>query len=262
MLRLPPRSVLIGQASYTIVDLFSFYVISLPIIKRTEIQVMKKIILFSLFIIPLFAFTQEKKKPLSEETIRRVSVGAEIYQDFWMKWPAGMNVRAINQGGSGFIMYNVPFGKSPVTFSIGAGISCHNLFSNTTINDIHADTITFTPIPDSIDYKKSKLGLTYLDFPIELRFVTKDKIRFSVGVKLGYLLDGKTKYKGDDADGYQSTVKYRKVEHLDKFQFGPTIRFGYDWFQVSAYYSVTQIFEKGLGPDLYPFSVGFTFMPF
>jgi len=29
-----------------------------------------------------------------------------------------------------------------------------------------------------------------------------------------------------------------------------------------GYFSVTQIFEKGLGPDLYPISVGLTFMPF
>ena len=224
---------------------------------------MKKfIILFSLFVIPFFLFSQEKNKIIKETTIRRVSVGVEIYQDFWMKWPKGMNVRAINQGAGGFIMYNVPFGESPVSFSIGAGIGCQNLFSNTTINDIHADTITFTPIPDTIDYKKSKLGLTYLDFPLELRVVTKDKIRFSVGLKLGYLLDAKTKYKGDDIYGQESTVKYRKVEHVDKFRFGPTIRFGYDWFQIMGYFSVSQIFEKGLGPDLYPISVGITFMPF
>ena len=224
---------------------------------------MKKfIILFSLFVIPFFSFSQEKNKIIKETTIRRVSVGVEIYQDFWMKWPKGMNVRAINQGAGGFIMYNVPFGESPVSFSIGAGIGCQNLFSNTTINDIHADTITFTPIPDTIDYKKSKLGLTYLDFPLELRVVTKDKIRFSVGLKLGYLLDAKTKYKGDDIYGQESTVKYRKVEHVDKFRFGPTIRFGYDWFQIMGYFSVSQIFEKGLGPDLYPISVGITFMPF
>lgn len=223
---------------------------------------MKKVILALLCILPFIAFTQEKSKIISENTIRRVSVGAEIYQDFWMNWPKGMNVRAINQGAGGFIMYNVPFGKSPVSFSIGAGLGFHNLYSNTTINDIHADTIVFTPIPDSIDYRKSKLGLTYLDFPIEIRVVTKDKIRFSVGVKLGYLLDAKTKYKGDDVYGFESTVKYRKVEHVEKFRFGPTIRFGYDWIQVMGYFSVTQIFEKGLGPDLYPISVGLTFMPF
>ena len=222
----------------------------------------KVIILFSLFIIPFITFSQEKKLKISETTIRRVSVGAEIYQDFWLNWPKGMNVRAINQGAGGFIMYNIPFGTSPVSFSIGAGIGCHNLYSNTVVQDIHADTITFTPIPDSIDYRKSKLGLTYLDFPLELRVVTKDKIRFSVGVKLGYLLDAKTKYKGDNAFGQESTIKMRDVEHVDKFRFGPTVRFGYDWFQVMGYFSVTQVFEKGLGPEVSPISVGITFMPF
>src|SRR5512145_2813317 len=99
---------------------------------------MKKIIIFfSLFAISFITFSQEKSKIIGEETIRRVSVGAEIYQDFWLDWPAGMNIRAINQGAGGFVMYNVPFGKSPVSFSIGVGIGCHNLYSNTTINDIH-----------------------------------------------------------------------------------------------------------------------------
>lgn len=223
---------------------------------------MKKIIFSLLCILPFFAFSQEKIKNISETTIRRVSVGAEIYQDFWLNWPQGMNVRAINQGAGGFIMYNIPFGTSPVSFSIGAGIGCHNLYSNTRILNIHADTITFTPIPDSIDYRKSKLGLTYLDFPLELRVVTKDKIRFSVGVKLGYLLDAKTKYKGDNVFGEESTIKMRDVEHVDKFRFGPTVRFGYDWFQVMGYFSVTQVFEKGLGPEVSPISVGITFMPF
>lgn len=223
---------------------------------------MKKIIFSLLCIIPLLAFSQEKAKKVSETAIKRISVGAEIYQDFWMNWPAKMNVRAINQGAGGFIMYNIPMGTSPLSFSIGAGIGCHNLYSNSTVTDIKADTITFTPIPDSIDYKKSKLGLTYLDFPIELRFVAKNKVRFSVGVKLGYLLDAKTKYKGDNLIGDQYTEKLRKVDHVDKFRFGPTIRFGYNWFQVMAYYSVTQVFDKGFGPELYPISVGITFMPF
>jgi len=223
---------------------------------------MKKIIFILICFLPLLTFSQEKAKIIGETAVKRISVGAEIYQDFWMNWPAKMNVRAINQGAGAFVTYNIPLGTGPVSFAIGAGIGWHNLFSNTTINDIKADTITFTRIPDSIDYKKSKLGLTYLDFPLELRFVAQNKIRFSVGVKLGYLLDGKTKFKGDNLAGDQITYKARKVDNLDKFRFGPVIRFGYDWFQVMGYFSVTKIFDKGLGPDLYPISVGITFMPF
>ncbi len=129
-------------------------------------------------------------------------------------------------------------------------------------DDITADTITFTKIPDAISYKKSKLGLTYLNFPIDLRLYTKKKIRASIGVQLGYLLDAKTKYKGDDLEGNQVTLKSRQVNNADKFRFGPTFRFGYDWVQIFACWQVTKIFDKNLGPDLYPLSVGFTFMPF
>lgn len=223
---------------------------------------MKKIIIAIFCILPFLSIAQEKNKILGETTIRRVSVGAEIYQDFWMNWPKGMDVRAINQGGGGFIMYNVPFGSSPISFSIGAGLGFHNLYSDCTIENIKADTIKFIRINDTIDYNRSKLGLTYLDFPLELRLVTKDKFRVSVGVKLGYLLDAKTKYKGENIAGDRITIKTRQVDNVDKFRFGPTIRFGYDWFQIMGYFSVTQIFEKGYGPELYPISVGITFMPF
>lgn len=223
---------------------------------------MKKIIFCIICFLPFIAFSQEKKKVMEETTVKRVSVGVSIYQDFWFNWPKGMNVRAVNQGGSAFAMYGIPFGKSPVSFALGIGIGCHNLFSNTTIENIRADTISFTPISDTIDYKKSKLGLTYLDFPIELRLKTESKFNMAVGIKLGYLLDAKTKYKGENLDGDRITQKNKQVNGVDKFRFGPTIRVGYHWIQISAYYSITKIFDKGLGPDLYPLSVGFTFMPF
>lgn len=223
---------------------------------------MKKIIFSLICFLPLLAFSQEKSKIIGETTVRRVSVGVEIHQDFWMNWPKGMNVRAINQGGGAFVMYNIPFGDGPVSFAIGAGLGFHNLYSNTRIENIKADTISFTVIPDSINYKKSELGLVYLDFPLEFRLKTKSKFNMSVGVKLGYLLDAKTKYKGENLAGDQIIQKNKKVDNVDKFRFGPTIRVGYDWFQVVGYFSVTKIFDKGLGPDLYPISVGITFMPF
>lgn len=225
---------------------------------------MKKILFVLLCLVPVLIFSQEKekKKIIGETTIKRVSVGVDIFQDFWMNWPKGMNVRAINQGAGTFVTYNVPFGTSPVSFAIGAGIGWHNLYSNCTINDIRADSIFFTPIPDSIDYRKSKLGVTYIDFPVEIRFHAENKVRFSVGVKLGYLLDAKTKYKGDNLAGDEVILKMKKVNSVDKFRFGPVVRFGYDWFQIMGYFSVTQLFDKGLGPELYPISVGITFMPF
>ncbi len=204
------------------------------------------------------AFSQK----ISETTIKRFSVGADINQDFWLNKPDSMDVRGINQGGGAFGMYNFPFGKSNFSFAIGIGITVHNLFSNTTIADIKADTIKFVPIPDTVNYKKSKLGLTYLEIPVEFRLKTKDKVRVCVGFKIGYLLDAKTKYKGDREDGKEVKIKEKPVNNVEKWQFGPVIRVGYDWFNISAYYSVTQIFRKERGPEVSPISVGITLMPF
>lgn len=223
---------------------------------------MKKIILFLFLTIPLLGFSQQGNQAMSQTTVRRVSVGAEIFQDFWLNKPEGMKVRAINQGAGAFFLYNFPLGKSPLSFAIGAGIGFHNLYSNSMVDYIKADTITFSAIPDTISYKKNKLGFSYIDFPIEIRLKTKDKFRASVGVKLGYLLDAKTKYKGDNEFGDEVIIKTKKISQVDKFRFGPTIRVGYDWFQVMGYFSVTKLFDKNRGPDLYPISVGFTFMPF
>jgi hypothetical protein len=223
---------------------------------------MRKIILYLIILLPAFTLAQEKTKVLGQEAVRRVSVGADLYQDFWLDKPAGLDARAIHQGAGAYVQYNVPFGNSPLSFAMGIGVGMHNFYSDSRIADITADTIRFVAIPDSVSYKKSKLGLTYLDFPLELRFKAKNKVRFSAGVKLSYLLDAKTKYKGDNENGDPVMIKTRDVAQVDKFQFGPFVRVGYDWFQVFAYYSVTQTFEKNRGPDIYPISLGITLMPF
>jgi hypothetical protein len=223
---------------------------------------MKRFIVLVLLVLPVSMLAQETSKVLGTETVRRVSVGAEIYQDFWLNEPDDMDVRGFNQGAGTFVTYSFPLGKSPLSFAIGAGVGFHNLYSNTLIEDITADTIRFIPIADSISYKKSKLGLAYLDFPIEFRLKTKKKVNVSAGIKLGYLLDAKTKYKGDNENGDQILVKTKDVAQVDKFRFGPTVRVGYNWVQVYAFYSVTSVFEKNRGPGVYPISLGITFMPF
>ncbi len=223
---------------------------------------MKKTTFLLILFFPLLASAQEKSQVISQSTVKRVSVGADIFQDFWLNKPGDMDGRAINQGAAAYFTYSIPFGDSPISFALGAGVSWHNLYSNTIIHDIKADTIVFTPIPDSNDYKKSKLGVTYLDFPLEFRLKTNNKIRASIGVKLSYVIDAKTKFKGDNENGYQIVQKQKQVSNIDRFQFGPQVRIGYSWFHVVCYYSVTQLFEKERGPDVYPISLGITFMPF
>ena len=220
---------------------------------------MKKIII--LLIATGLALPAMSQK-IDRSTVRRFSLGTDLFTDILMNKPEGMDIRTINQGAGIFGMYNFPIGESDFSFAIGAGITCHNIYSDSRIEDFRADTIVFVRIPDSIDYSRSKLGLTYLDFPMEFRLKTEQKFRMSVGFKVGVLIDAKTKFKGENEAGDKYIIKEKQVAQLEKWRYGPTIRIGYDWINVVGFFSLSQFFQENLGPEYYPVSVGITLMPF
>jgi hypothetical protein len=217
----------------------------------------------TLLIISLFAILgQLPAQVLTGNTSKKFTVGFDLFTDIWMEKPADMKIRAINQGFNVFGTYNFELTESGKhTFSAGIGIRNNQLYSNSQINNIKADTIVFTPITNN--YKRSKLHLVYVDFPFEFRFRFDDKWKLGVGFKLGIILDSKTKYYGDiTATGPRVLQKNKKVNSLEKYTFGPTLRVGYKWVSLFGYYQPTHIFSRDLGPDLYPISVGITLSPF
>lgn len=219
---------------------------------------MKKVVL-SLIIILTAGYLQAQ---IITGNNKNFTVGFDLFTDVWMEQPDGMKARAVNQGFNVFATYNFMLVESGRhTFSTGLGIRNHQLFSNSTINDIKADTIVFTPITNN--YKRSKLHVVYLDFPFEFRFRFDDTWKLGVGFKLGLVIDSKTKYYGDlTATGPRVLQKHKKVNSLEKYTFGPTLRIGYKWVSLFGYYQPTHIFARDLGPDLYPISVGITLSPF
>ena len=118
-------------------------------------------------------------------------------------------------------------------------------------------------MPITNNYKRSKINLVYLDFPAELRFRFDNKWKLGIGFKLGIVIDSKTKYVGDiTAIGPRVHQKSKKISSLEKYTFGPTLRLGYKWFNVFAYYQPARVFQRDLGPEFYPLSVGITLAPF
>jgi hypothetical protein len=224
---------------------------------------MKKIFLVFMILVPFLGYSQDTGDTKVESALKKFGIGADLFTDFWINPPAGIDVRGFNQGANIYGMYNHQFGESNMHFAFGIGTGFHNLYSNSVIPDIKADSIQFIVIPDTVGYKKSKVGLSYIDLPVELRFKTEKKFRLAVGFKLGYLIDVKTKFKGFDENGHLFITKSKQVSQIQKFRFGPTLRIGYDWFSVYTYFQVTDMFDKGNGPEnVYPISLGITFLPF
>jgi hypothetical protein len=127
------------------------------------------------------------------------------------------------------------------------------------------DTTYFQPIPDSIDYKKTKLVVSYLDIPLEIRYKSKSDFRLAVGFKFGFLLRAHTKFKGNDYINDNSGVvvyKLSKLSFLEKNRYGFTARIGYKWLNLWGYYQLSTLFQKEYGPEMFPISVGLTIIPF
>ena len=205
---------------------------------------------------------------INETAKKKITIGFGLFTDIWQKVPSGIRTRNINQGVNAFGLYNVPFGKSHLGFSIGLGVDVHNVYGNF-IQDKSGDTTILKKIP--VGYKRSKMTLVYLEVPVEFNLKTNSKVRIGLGFKAGLLIGSSTKYVG--SGGFQtstytidtvSKIRFKtwKIPNLQQFTYGPTLSVGYKWIHVNCYYMLSTIFTKDHGPDMTPISVGLVLMSF
>jgi hypothetical protein len=232
---------------------------------------MKQVARYILIFLFVGFLAQVHGQVVNEKAKRNFSIGVGLFTDIMMKFPSEVKPRTINQGAEVFATYNVPFGKSNFGFSIGLGIAAHNIYGNFLLNRTN-DSTKLVPIPSDVSYKKSKIGLAYLEVPLEFRFVSKSKVSVGIGFKAGFLIGSYTKFVGSGdiplmtgdtlhSDG-KVRMKFLGVKDLATFTYGPTIRVGYKWFSVFGSYMLNSVFNKSNGPEIMPLSVGFYLMPF
>jgi len=225
---------------------------------------MKKISIALLLLSGITLLQSVNAQVLSESAKRKFTVGLNLYTTLWQTdfLNPEVKTRTINQGVDVFFMYNMLLKKGSLSsFSAGLEIRSENMYTNATIQDIKADTIVFTPIKEN--YKRAKINVNYINLPLELKFRTKGGFKATVGFKVGYLMSSKRKYVGDRPDDNKHVnEKSIKINQVEKFTYGPSLRVGYKWISVYAYYQLSKVFKSGFGPQIYPISLGITITPF
>jgi hypothetical protein len=115
--------------------------------------------------------------------------------------------------------------------------------------------------PDSgIVFTKSKLYTTYLVLPLLLETQIPvngshhETVNISAGLIGAVKLCSKNKVVFDDGD--KQKTKSKDDFSMNVLRWGATARLGYENFQVFGTTYFTQLFEKGKGPELYPYEVG------
>jgi len=221
---------------------------------------------FGIFLFLVFMASQSiNAQSISKSAMKKVTVGLDIFTDMWSNTPTNVTIRKVNPSANTYITYNMNVANSKnITFGIGLGIGNHNMYSNNGyIENVKTDTIKYIPVNSSLHMKRSKLSVTYLEIPLELRFRSKSDFKISVGFKLGYLIDSKEKYVGNTTPkGAIQLIKRKGISQLNTFEYSPTLRIGYKSFNLFFSYALGPVFRIDHGPQLHPMSLGITLTPF
>lgn len=147
-----------------------------------------------------------------------------------------------------FVTFNTTLNKSrTLGLSIGLGLSVENYVFSDDLTIKYSEGM-MRPEPIDASYKKSKLVATYLHMPVLLDWNIKKGLFLSAGLNFDLNIGGHTKIKFPKE-------KYRNC-HLNPFNVGATVRFGFRRLYVYGNYSLMEMFKQDQGPKAHRMSVG------
>ena len=168
-------------------------------------------------------------------------------------------------------MMDFPFKTNPrFSVGLGLGIGSSNIkFDNQSPNIIStASTLPFrNSNADSSHFKKFKMVTTYLEAPVELRFVADPENsdrswKAAVGIKIGALLNahtrGKTLLNAAGATINNYTEKESSKNYFNGTRLSGTARVGYGHVSLFGQYQITNMFKDARGPAVHTYSLGIT----
>ena len=203
---------------------------------------------------------------IANKTDNKVTLGFDIFNDFQLATSENWDARMLNQGFSCALTYNFPLGESKHhTIGIGLGYTGHNYFSYSRIMNPYSasDTLRIVQYRGVAGFKRYKVNCNYIDIPIEIRFRINNAWKIGLGFKVGYLVNAKTKFVGNNEDGDRIHEKLSYINNVEKFAYSATLRVGYKWVSLFCAYQLVPVFEVGQdAPVIHPLSVGLTFAPF
>jgi len=228
---------------------------------------MRKVLLIFMTIFSISVFAQEEAEEKKEKEYYENEAHDRIVFSFsfdnWIQDIDDLTTKANSWGFSLYYMYDMPIGKSRFSFAPGLGFRASWVKNNSYLDDtLNSQETVFKPL-DAIDYKRNSLVASYFDIPIELRYRSKPNsknksFKLAIGGLGGVQMNNHTSTKADDINGDTKITKVKRWDDLARFHFGPTFRIGYGAANLFFYYSVTNFFKKDSGPDLHPFSAGFS----
>ena len=170
-------------------------------------------------------------------------------------------------------LYEKNIGESAISFHPGIGIGTEkyafeqDLTLGYGTDNLGNEEVQYVPL-DSIygigtSYKKSQFNPNYLDIPLEFRWRSrkydpKSSVKITIGGKVGFLFDSKTKVKYSE-NGETRKTKQKANFELSTIRYGVYTKLGFGGFSAFYYYSISHLFNTDKGPmgtTMYPMTFG------
>ncbi|MBL7717719.1 MAG: PorT family protein [Flavipsychrobacter sp.] len=219
-------------------------------------------------ILPAVASAQNVEKSKDTKKVvqkpSRDFVMLQLTYNGWQNKPDSINLEGFNRGINGYICYDFPIGKSShLSFAAGIGLSSSNYyFKNQRVVANDTGSAAVIRFHDTTGFKRSKMNVTYLQAPFELRyFGNKDNrnvgFKAAIGLQVGTLLGSHAKnnytIQGTNVKALDKTSTKR---FLNTWNFAATARVGWGNFSLFGSYNLTTLYKDLQGPPLTPYSFG------
>lgn len=187
-----------------------------------------------------------------------------ITYNFLLNKPTDVSQRNLSYGLQAGFIKDIPLNEErTVSFGIGLGYGGYSYYSNLQALETNGD-FSYNVLEDGDSgIKRNKLETHMLEMPIEFRWrnstVSNYKFwRVYVGARLGYVVGARSKAVFEN---YKDSFYNRDVSD---FQYGLTLNFGYNTFNMHIYYALNNLFdgaamETGEEIELKPLRVGLIF---
>ncbi|TRZ46367.1 porin family protein [Robertkochia solimangrovi] len=164
--------------------------------------------------------------------------------DVLLNPPTDVKQNNLSYGVQGGFIKDIPLNRRRnIGFGIGAGLALNVIYSELQA-DLQSDgTVTYHKIDDDTDYRRNNMSSFLVEFPIEFRWRTSTATRYQFwriygGVKLGYLLYGRSKFVTDQV------VKFKNPD-IEDLQYGVYFSFGYNTWNFYTYYQLNTLLKDG-----------------
>jgi hypothetical protein len=239
-----------------------------------------------------FPFCKNRKKFNGHWAGVDLGISGYVTPDFDMNFNPGYPYMNMNTARSLTVNLNpfelnVNLYKNKIGFTTGLGLQVSNYyFTNNYVMLKDSATLVAYKVQDTqgnfVDMKVNKMVVSYLNLPLFFEFQTNPYRHINsfhvtlgviAGVRIGsytkqvynnkeesyYLVDDNgNKVATFDIDHY--TARDRGAYHLSPFKLDASFRIGWSHLNLFGTYSLTQMFQKNQGPELYPFTVGITLL--